>query len=263
MAQQAYEKAENFVLQGTYDIVVLNGLHQLLEQNIISLDRLLSLCERKPENVELILSGSRIPESLLDKADLITEMVVRHHPAKIRMEKTFAQTGSIEVVTGKGKGKTTYCLGKAMLMSCMGVPSFILQVIKSPRAYGEVMAIERLPNLTIKTMGKGFLKGLNEPFEKKHIQAAKKAWEVWLHEIYSFKYGLLVLDEINVATYYGLIRSERVQEMLFLKPPNLHLLLSGRNAHPDVLKMATTVIEMQEVRHPFQKGIKARKGIEY
>jgi cob(I)alamin adenosyltransferase len=77
------------------------------------------------------------------------------------------------------------------------------------------------------------------------------------------KYGLLVLDEINIATHYGLIRGERVKEMLFLKPRQTHLLLSGRNAHPEVTEAASTVIEMKEIKHPFKKGVKARKGIEF
>ncbi|MBW1731062.1 MAG: cob(I)yrinic acid a,c-diamide adenosyltransferase [Deltaproteobacteria bacterium] len=264
LALKGFKHARNAAIGGAFDIVILNGIHSLLRQGIVSSEDLLGLCQNKATNVELVFSGSNLPEEIMEKAHLVTEMVVRHHPARVRMEQTFAHPGLIEVVTGEGKGKTTYCLGKAMLMSSMGISSFILQVIKSPKPYGEVMAIERLPNLTIRTMGRGFLRKKGQTlFEEKHKEAAKKAWEVWLREIYSMKYGLLVLDEINVATHYGLIRSERVEEMLFLKPPHLHLLLSGRNAHPDVMKEATTVIEMREVKHPYYKGIKARKGIEF
>ncbi len=263
-ALESFENAKSAAIKGTFDIVVFNEIHLPLRKGLITPENLVSLCHQKSPFVELVFSGSNLPDELQDQANLVTEMVVKHHPARVRMEQTFAHQGQIEVITGKGKGKTTYCLGKAMLMSSMGISSFILQVIKSPKPYGEVMAIERLPNLTIKTMGKGFLKKKGQTsFEDKHRNAAKKAWEVWLREIYSMKYGLLVLDEINVATHYGLIRPERVEEMLFLKPPHLHLLLSGRNAHPDVIKAATTLIEMREVKHPFHHGIKARKGIEF
>jgi len=262
--KQSFENAEKAAIEGTFDIVVLNGIHIPLRLGIVNLDNLLELCKKKSPFVELVFSGQNLAEELIQAADLVTEMVVKHHPARVRMEQTFAHQGQIEVVTGKGKGKTTYSLGKALLMSSMGISSFILQFIKSPTPYGEVMAIERLPNLNIKTMGKGFIKKKEQvTFKDKHRDAAKKAWEVWLREIYSMKYGLLVLDEINVATHYGLIRHERVEEMLFLKPPHLHLILSGRNAHPEVIKAATTLIEMREVKHPFHKGIKARKGIEF
>ncbi len=261
---ESFQNARKAAIEGIFDIVVFNGIHLPLRQGILKLDELIELCNEKSPFVELIFSGSNIPSELQDCANLVTEMVVKHHPARVRMEQTFAHEGQIEVVTGAGKGKTTYCLGKAMLMSSMGISSFILQVIKSPKLYGEVIAIERLPNLTIRTMGKGFIKKKgHNPFENKHRDAARKAWEVWLREIYSMKYGLLVLDAINVATHYGLIRPERVEEMLFLKPPHLHLLLSGRNAHPEVVKAATTLVEMREIKHPFRDGIKARKGIEF
>ncbi len=98
---------------------------------------------------------------------------------------------------------------------------------------------------------------------KKHLEAARQAWEECLREIFSLKYGLVVLDEINIATHYGLTHAERVREMLFLKPRKLHLILSGRNAHLEVKEGANSLIEMREIKHPYKKGIKARKGIEF
>jgi cob(I)alamin adenosyltransferase len=145
----------------------------------------------------------------------------------------------------------------------MGIPSVIFQTIKSPKLYGEVRAIQKLPFLEIKSMGKGFLHKHSAGLEKKHIDAAKAAWALLLKKIFSLEYQLVVLDEINVATHYGLINFHRVREMLFMKPDNLHLLLSGRHAHPEVTEAATNVIEMREIKHPFRKGIKARKGIEF
>jgi cob(I)alamin adenosyltransferase len=71
------------------------------------------------------------------------------------------------------------------------------------------------------------------------------------------------MDELNTATSHGLVNPDRVRELLFLKPQNLHLMLSGRNAHAEVLAAAASVIEMREVKHPYTKGIKARKGIEF
>jgi cob(I)alamin adenosyltransferase len=257
-APEAFQKAKQEALAGDCDIVVLNGILPLINQDIIGLKHILSLMEDKPENVELVLSGSGAPQDIIEKADLVTEMVVSGPEETVSENK-----GAIEVITGNGKGKTTYCLGKAVLKSCMGTRSSIVQFIKSPKSYGEVKAIKKIPNLKILSMGEGFLNMDSSGPKKKHIDAAGRAWEECLKEVFSLKYGLIVLDEIDNATYYGLINPERVRDMLLLKPRNLHLLLSGRNAHSKVMSAATTVIEMREIKHPFKKGIKARKGIEF
>ena len=261
---QSFQNAEKTIHSGKFDIIILNGINQVLKENIVSPDHILELMEKKPDNVELVLTGPGASEEIIDRADLVTEMVV-HRQKKETLEKEQNGEGSapIEIITGNGKGKTTYCMGKAMLMSCMGIRSKILQFIKSPKAYGEVKAMEKLPYLGIKSMGEGFLNIQSASSDKKHVEAARKAWEDCLREIFSLKYGLIVLDEINIATYYGLINAERVREMLFLKPQELHLILSGRNAHLQVQEGASSVIEMREIKHPFRKGIKARKGIEF
>jgi cob(I)alamin adenosyltransferase len=257
-APDAFQKARQAALAGDYDIVVLSHIIPLINQEVIGLDHVLSLMEKKPENVELVLSGSNAPQDIIEKADLVTEMVVSGPEEMVSENK-----GAIEVITGNGKGKTTYCLGKAVLKSCMGTRSSMVQFIKSPKAYGEVKAIGKLPNLEIMSMGEGFLDLDSSGPKKKHMDAAGRAWEECLREVFSLKYGLIVLDEIDNATHYGLINPERVRDMLVLKPRDLHLLLSGRNAHSKVMEAATTVIEMREIKHPFSKGINARKGIEF
>ncbi len=257
-ASDAFKKARQAALGGDYDIVVLNSILPLINRGVIGLEDVLSLMKDKPENVELVFSGSDAPQDVIEKADLVTEMVVSGPE-----EKVSENQGAIEIITGNGKGKTTYCLGKSVLKSCMGTRSSMVQFIKSAKAYGEVKAIENLPNLEIISMGEGFLDLDSSGPKKKHMDAAGRAWEECLREIFSLKYGLIVLDEIDYAVYYGLIDPERVRKMLFLKPRGLNLLLSGRNAHPEVTAAATTVIEMREIKHPFKKGITARKGIEF
>ena len=258
----AFERASEAARAGVFDIVVLSGITHLIHHGLIGLEDVVTLMRKKDDRVELVLSGSHVDEDILDRADLVTEMRVSGEE-RPQAEGGPKNPGAIEVVTGHGKGKTTYCLGKAMLISSLGIPSFILQSIKSPKAYGEVMAIERLPNLAIKSMGEGFLNGNRNGLEKKHKAAARAAWAKSLREIFSLKYGLIVLDEINVATHRGLVRGERVKEMLFLKPENLHLMLSGRYAYPEVVRASTKVIEMKKIKHPLSRGIKARKGIEF
>jgi len=262
-ALDAFVHASAAALAGEFDIVILNGINPLLDQGVISLEQILRLIEKRPPNVELVLSGPGAPEEIIDRADLVTEMIVTRSGEGPEDTPGSEGRGTIEVVTGNGKGKTTYCLGKAMMMSCVGIRAAILQFMKSPQPYGEIKAIEKFPYLSVETMGKGFFH-TNRPAEKeKHLKAARVAWEECLREIFSLKYGLVVLDEINTATYYGLVHHERVRELLFLKPRGLHLLLSGRKAHLEVRAAASTLIEMREIKHPYRKGIKARKGIEF
>jgi cob(I)alamin adenosyltransferase len=258
----AFQRTIEAIFSEDFQIVVLNGIHRALDQRRLSFEDILRLMRQKPGNTELVLSGKGLGDQIIERADLVTEMVVTKAPKRTE-ESRPRDNGTVDVITGPGKGKTTYCLGKAMLMSSMGIPSVVFQTIKSPKLYGEVRAIQKLPFLEIKSMGKGFLHKHSAGLEKKHIDAAKAAWALLLKKIFSLEYKLVVLDEINVATHYGLINFHRVREMLFMKPDNLHLLLSGRHAHPEVTAAATNVIEMREIKHPFRKGIKARKGIEF
>ncbi len=256
IARDAFEKAGAAAVSGAHDIVVLDGVLELVLRGILQVKEILALMREKAAHVELVLTGPEAANEIIAGAHLVTEMAVR----------TLTHGGNqdpIEVVTGKGKGKTTYCLGKALLMSSMDVPSFILQVIKSPKPYGEVMAIENLPGLEIETMGKGFVNKENPGADPSHEEAAREAWERGKEIILSSRYGLVVLDEINIAVNYGFIQPEEVHDLLSKKPKGVHLMLGGRYAHADLMECATVVMEMKEIKHPFKNGVKARKGIEY
>jgi cob(I)alamin adenosyltransferase len=259
----AFRRCAEAVRSGKFDMVIFDGVHSLLKEGRLALDDLLTLMETKPRHVEMVLTGPGAPQAVLDRADLVTAMAERGPVSQPDEGPRLKAKGYVEVVTGNGKGKTTYCLGKAVLESCAGIRGLILQFIKSPHPYGEVKAIQKFPSVEIKSMGEGFLDPDSPGYDRRHLDAARKAWEKCLREIFSLKYGLVVLDEINTAASYGLVNPERIQEMCSLKPMNLQLLLSGRNAHPHVMEAATSVIEMEEVKHPYQKGIRARKGIEF
>jgi cob(I)alamin adenosyltransferase len=261
--RDCYQRTAKAALAGDFDIVILNDIHTILQRGIIAQEDVLALMEGKPNNVELVLTGPEAPEAILQRADLVTEMVTKRLRRYSERDRILGDGGYVEVVTGNGKGKTTYCLGKAILASCLGVRSIILQFIKSPQAYGEVKAIERFALLKILSMGAGFLDHQGDTSERKHLEAARKAWEKCLREIFSISYGLVVLDEINTATHYGLVNPERILELCSLKPQNLQLLLSGRHAQNSIMETADHVIEMREIKHPYRKGIKARRGIEY
>lgn len=252
----SFQRARHAAVKADFDIIVLNDIHTILGQGIIQLDDLISLIQEKASTVELILTGRHAPKEIIDVADLVTEMVVSS-------SKGYETTPLVDVITGDGKGKSTYCFGKSILNACLGHRTLIVQFIKSPQPYGEVLAIQKIPNINIKTMGEGFIFSHDPEGKKKHIEAAQQAWRSCVEEILSQKYEMVVLDEINIATHYDLISWEQVDDLLAGKSRNLHLLLSGRNAHPEAVKTATTLIEMKEIKHPFKKGVKARKGIEF
>ena len=250
------------MLGNNFDIIILEGINELVEMGIIASNDILNLIKEKPTNIELIFTGRNARDEIIEKADLVTEMV-EHKGAETPWAIDGRDNhGCVEIVTGNGKGKTTHCLGRAMFFAASGIRSHILQFIKSPQAYGEVIAIKKFPDLHIKTMGRGFIFNTSKE-SKKHMEVAKNAWEASNSEIFSLKYRLIVLDEINITTDLGLLRPDVIKETISSRPENMHLILSGRNAHPEIREIASNVLEMKEIKHPFNNGVKARKGIEY
>jgi cob(I)alamin adenosyltransferase len=260
--KSSFRHIQDIILGGSHDIVILEEINQIVSSGIIPPSNIMNLIKKKPAHVELVLTGRNAKDEIIEQADLVTEMV-EHKVEKGSWEVEGRDPeGCIGVVTGNGKGKTTYCLGRAMFFAANGIPSSMLQFIKSPLAYGEVIACERFPNLEIKSMGEGFILGKTRP-SKKHREAARGAWEACLREIFSLTYRLIVLDEINIATHLDLVHPDRVREMMFLKPKDLHIILSGRDAHSEMMEHASAVFEMKEIKHPFHRGVEARRGIEF
>lgn len=254
--EKAFQKAAQAASSGEYDLVILDGVLELVSKGIISIRAIHKLIDKKADRLELILTGSEPAADVLARADLVTEMVAHSR-------KTNACGTSAEVVTGDGKGKTTYCLGKALLMSSMGVPVFMLQIIKSPKPYGETTAILDMPSMEIRSMGKGFVNKENAGEGSIHKKAAREAWEGARKIVLSGQYGIVVLDEINIAVHYGFIQPDEVVELIEKVPEGLHLMLSGRYAHPEIISAVSTTVEMKEIKHPYKTGVRARKGIEY
>lgn len=175
-----------------------------------------------------------------------------------------ARKGLIIVHTGAGKGKTTAAMGMALRGAGHGLKTLMIQFIKGSMHYGEIEAVKKLePHFKLIPMGRGFIRWDKKGPEPGDIEAVKEAWGFFRNEMDSGKYHMIILDEINYAVSFGLISIEEVLEGLRAKPKDLHLVLTGRDAHPKVVEMADLVTEMGEVKHPFQKGIKAQKGIEF
>ena len=173
--------------------------------------------------------------------------------------------GLIIVHTGPGKGKTTAALGTALRAVGQGLKVLIVQFIKGSWHYGELDAAKMLGDdrLKIVPMGRGFVKVGAEKPDPEDVRLAEEAWKFASDEILSGRYGMVILDEINYAISYKMLAPEPVVETLKHKPEMVHVILTGRNAHPTLLEMADLVTEMREVKHPYHKGILAQKGIEY
>ena len=171
--------------------------------------------------------------------------------------------GLIIVHTGNGKGKTTAALGLAFRALGNGLKVCMLQFIKGTWKYGELKAAEKFENFEIIPMGKGFVNLGAEKPDPKDVEAAKEAFDKAKEVILSKNYDMVILDEINYAILYKLIDVNDVLEVLKKKPENLHVVLTGRNAHEKIIEIADLVTEMREIKHPYQKGIKAQRGIEF
>ncbi|MGD0155951.1 MAG: cob(I)yrinic acid a,c-diamide adenosyltransferase [Terracidiphilus sp.] len=177
---------------------------------------------------------------------------------------TDSRKGLILINTGPGKGKTTAALGTALRAVGCGMKVLMLQFIKGSWHYGELDAVEAFgPNFVLKQMGRGFVKiGGAEP-DPEDVRLVQAAWEEARAAIDSGEWDLVVLDEINYAINYGMLDAAVVAEALKRKPEMVHVILTGRNAHPLLVELADTVTEMREVKHAYQKGILAQRGIEY
>jgi len=174
------------------------------------------------------------------------------------------ERGYVIVLTGDGKGKTTSALGMAMRAVGQGLRVIMLQFIKGSWKYGELDAAGRLsPGLVIRPLGVGFVHVDQDNPDPADVETALNGWETCKEALFSGNYDMVILDEINNALSYGLLPVEEVVDALLNRPPGLHVVLTGRGAHPRIVELADLVTEMKEVKHPYRKGITSRRGIEY
>jgi len=168
------------------------------------------------------------------------------------------------VNTGDGKGKTTAALGTALRAVGYGHKVLIIQFMKGTWHYGEMDALARLPEVTLIVAGKGFYKIRGDMFsEEEHKNAAAEGLRLAREAIVKNEHQLIILDEICMAQSLGLVSLEDVLSLLDARPAGMSLILTGRNAHPEIIARAHTVTEMREVKHAFRQGILAQKGIDY
>ena len=183
-------------------------------------------------------------------------------------ENESARRGLILINTGPGKGKTTAALGTAFRAAGNGMRVLVLQFLKGSWHYGELDAAEALSGVdgfayVMRQMGRGFVKVGGAEADPEDLRLVETAWTEAAEAILSGDWDLIVLDEINYAISYGMLDPAAVADVLRRKPEMLHIILTGRNAHPLLVELADTVTEMRELKHAYQKGILAQRGIEF
>jgi cob(I)alamin adenosyltransferase len=172
------------------------------------------------------------------------------------------EKGLIVVFTGAGKGKSTAAFGMLLRALHHGQRCAVIQFVKGAMPTGEVEAIKRFGDqVEWHRMGHGF--HWNTQDREQDRAAAHAAWEKALELMARPDLGMLLLDEINVAIRLDQLPLEDVLAALRIKPPMLHVVLTGRNAKDELIELADLVTEMKLVKHPYRAGIKAQPGVEY
>jgi cob(I)alamin adenosyltransferase len=173
--------------------------------------------------------------------------------------------GLVLVITGHGKGKTTTALGIILRACGHDMSVCMIQFMKGDMYAGEWDGVKKM-NCKVELIptGKGFcgIQGNPYPFEE-HRENAQNAIRLAHEKMVSKEFDILILDEINNALHLKLVDLNQVLELIRKKPPLMHLVLTGRDAHPEVVELADTVSEVREVKHAYRKGIEPQPGIDY
>jgi cob(I)alamin adenosyltransferase len=172
------------------------------------------------------------------------------------------EKGLVQVYTGNGKGKTTAALGVALRAVGHGLKVLVIQFMKGKVRYGELESAQKLsPYLTITPVGRDTFVSKSHP-DPADIEKAREGFALAKKAVENSQYDIVILDEINMAIDYGLIGLSDVLQLIDSKPASVELILTGRNARPEIIEKADLVTEMVERKHYYDKGIRARKGIE-
>ena len=180
---------------------------------------------------------------------------------KIYASKT-KEKGLLIVHTGTGKGKSTAAFGLVMRTLGHGLKVGVVQFVKGRRETGERQILEKFPDqVTVKVMGEGFTWETQD--RERDIEAAKAAWEEAVQMMADPELHLVVMDELNIVLRKDYLSIDEVVDGLLAKRPDLHVVVTGRNAKPELIEAADLVTEMTLVKHPFRDGVKAQLGIEF
>lgn len=170
--------------------------------------------------------------------------------------------GVVLVHTGEGKGKSSSAFGMVFRAAGWGMNVCVIQFIKGQWQTGEQKAAARFDNIEWHALGDGFTWDTKNP--EQDIKTSREIWEFSKQKILSGKFDLVVLDEINYCCGYQWIGGQEIADFIRQEKPSwVHLVLTGRNAAPEVIAVAHTVTEMNKIKHAYQQGIKAEQGVEF
>ncbi len=170
--------------------------------------------------------------------------------------------GVVLVNTGEGKGKSSSAFGMVFRAAGWGMKVCVIQYIKGQWQTGEQRAAARFDNIEWHALGDGFTWDTKNP--QQDIDTSRKIWQFSQEKIVSADFDVVLLDEINYCCGYHWISGAEIAEFISTKKPAwMHLILTGRNAAPEVIALANTVTEMLPIKHAFSQGIKAEQGIEF
>jgi len=177
------------------------------------------------------------------------------------------EKGLLIVHTGKGKGKSTAAFGLALRALGNGLKVGVVQFVKGKWQTGERHVLEKFPEqIEMRVSGEGFTWETQD--RARDIRAAEAGWAIAKEMIEACRaapprYDMIVLDELNIVLRYDYLPIAEVVEVLRNRPPALHVVVTGRNAKPELVEAADLVTEMTQIKHPFRAGVKAQKGIEF
>jgi len=192
-------------------------------------------------------------------------MTIQLTPVKVNKLVPKKPHGLVVVITGNGKGKTTSAMGMVLRASGYGMKVCIIQFMKGDIYSGEWDGVKLLgERVELHTTGMGFCGIQGNPYSREeHRAAAQAAIELAMGKIESGNYDIVVLDEINNALKLKLVDLDQVLGLVRSKPELMHMVLTGRDAHPDLVEMADTVSEVCEIKHAYRKDIEPQPGIDY
>jgi len=274
-AQRGWDIAKGAIASALYSVVVLDELNPVLDLGLLPIEEVVKTLASRPNGMEIIVTGRAAPNSLIQVAELHSEMKAHRRPEINNDEILFENNISgIEIYTGEGKGKSTSALGKALQAIGKGISQdkshrvLILQWLKGGSGYTEDAAIaalrESYPHLVDHLRsGRDAIvwRGQQQPID--YVEA-ERAWEIARAAISSGLYKTVILDELNPTVDLELLPVEPIVQTLLRKPSETEVIITGRcKNHPLYFDLASVHSEMVCHKHYAETGVDLKRGVDY
>lgn len=268
-AQRGWDVAKGAIASGLYSVIVLDELNPLLDLGLLEVDEVVQTLKKKPEPIEIIVTGRGTPQALLDIADLHTESVPHDHP--VSREQGIE---GIEIYTGAGKGKSTNALGKALQAIGRGISTdkshrvLIVQWLKGGTGYTEDAAIAALkqsyPDLVDHhRCGRDAIVWRGQQQISDYVEA-ERGWEIARAALASGLYKTIIMDELNPTVDLDLLQVEPIVDALLRKPRHTEVIITGRcHNQPAYFDLASVHSEMICHKHYCEKGVDLKRGVDF